>query len=147
MQRHSSLMRSISRRRTRARALSQPSPRSGPPHGQSFAFVKHSATLPGERRSAGRVYLPRAPPREVEESIEVYSVSASEKKAVDLSNSCPALDVSAGVESEEFAIESDEADKDVLEENVDGHVDEEEDGTDESEQDYLLWRNGRGGGE
>ena len=66
---------------------------------------------------------------------------------MDLSNSCPALDVSAEVESEESAIESNEGDKDVFEENVDGHVDEEEDGTDESEKDYLLWRNGRGGGE
>jgi hypothetical protein len=78
------------------------------------------------------VNLPRAPPREIEDRIEVYSVSLSEKEALDSSDSFPALDASAGVESERPAIESDKGDEGRVDENVDGNGHENEAGMNET---------------
>jgi hypothetical protein len=85
--------------------------------------------LPRERRSADQVNLPRAPPRKVDSIKEVYSVSSSEE-AVDSSDSFPALDSSARVESEESAVNSSEGEE-KMDDNVDVHVDEQDAAMDE----------------
>jgi hypothetical protein len=149
MHRHVTLMRSIYRRRTRACAPSQPSPRAGYSQGQRIAFLKHSAVLPRERRSAGQVSLPRSPPRKFEIHKRYSPSLFSEQKAVDSSDFFSGLNAGAGVESEKSAIESSEGEKEELDDNADGHVDEKDADMDEIEKDYSHGEtdNDAGGGD